>query len=155
MEFRMRTVLLFALSLFSFSNFAASELTVFDHLGQKHELSREQLLLMPQKEITTSLPWVDGKSVYSGVTLQTILETIDLPISSQVTFVALNDYKIAVPKEDFDDYHPIIAIKQNGEFMSVRDKGPYWLIYPLSSNPSINNTDFHAKMIWQIRDIHL
>ncbi|CAK2335628.1 hypothetical protein VCRA2119O147_300047 [Vibrio crassostreae] len=39
--------------------------------------------------------------------------------------------------------------------MSVRDKGPYWLIYPLSSTPDIDNTDFHAKMIWQIRDIHL
>ncbi|MFA0056772.1 MULTISPECIES: hypothetical protein [Vibrio] len=151
----MRTALLFILSLCSFSIFATSELTVFDHLGQKHQLSREQLLLLPQKEITTSLPWVDGKSVYSGVTLQTILETIDLPISSQVTFVALNDYKIAVPKEDFDDYHPIIAIKQDGKFMSVRDKGPYWLIYPLTSTPDIDNTDFHGKMIWQIRDIHL
>jgi hypothetical protein len=29
------------------------------------------------------------------------------------------------------------------------------LIYPLSSTPDIDNTDFHAKMIWQIRDIHL
>ncbi|MCW0470047.1 hypothetical protein OH492_17340 [Vibrio chagasii] len=50
---------------------------------------------------------------------------------SLVTIVALNDYKVAVPKEDFDDYQPIIAIKQNGEFMSVRDKGPYWLDLPV------------------------
>ncbi|MEZ8815384.1 hypothetical protein AB4401_09110 [Vibrio cyclitrophicus] len=151
----MRTVFLFIIFLFSFSNLAASELTVFDHLGQKHKLSTEQLLSLPQKEIETSLPWVDGMSVYSGVTLQTVLETLDKPIPSQVTFVALNDYKIAVPKEDFLDYQPIIAIKQNGKLMSVRDKGPYWLVYPLSSNPEIDSTDFHAKMIWQIRDIHL
>ncbi|MEZ8466385.1 hypothetical protein AB6D04_19135 [Vibrio splendidus] len=151
----MRAALLFILSLCSFSIFAASELTIFDHLGQKHQFSREQLLLLPQKEITTSLPWLDGELVYSGVALQTVLETKDLPMTSQVTFVALNDYKIAVPKEDFDDYQPIIAIKQNGQFMSVREKGPYWLIYPLSSTPDIDNTDFHAKMIWQIRDIHL
>ncbi|WP_427916892.1 hypothetical protein [Vibrio splendidus] len=155
MEFKMRAALLFILSLCSFSIFAASELTIFDHLGQKHQFSREQLLLLPQKEITTSLPWLDGEMVYSGVALQTVLETKDLPMASQVTFVALNDYKIAVPKEDFDDYQPIIAIKQNGQFMSVREKGPYWLIYPLSSTPDIDNTDFHAKMIWQIRDIHL
>ncbi|WP_372308573.1 hypothetical protein [Vibrio splendidus] len=155
MEFKMRAALLFILSLCSFSIFAASELTIFDHLGQKHQFSREQLLLLPQKEITTSLPWLDGELVYSGVALQTVLETKDLPMTSQVTFVALNDYKIAVPKEDFDDYQPIIAIKQNGQFMSVREKGPYWLIYPLSSTPDIDNTDFHAKMIWQIRDIHL
>ena len=151
----MRAALLFILSLCSFSIFAASELTIFDHLGQKHQFSREQLLLLPQKEISTSLPWLDGELVYSGVALQTVLETKDLTMASQVTFVALNDYKIAVPKEDFDDYQPIIAIKQNGQFMSVREKGPYWLIYPLSSTPDIDNTDFHAKMIWQIRDIHL
>jgi hypothetical protein len=155
MEFKMRAALLFILSLCSFSIFSASELTIFDHLGQKHQFSREQLLLLPQQEISTSLPWVDGELVYSGVALQTVLETMDLPMASQVTFVALNDYKIAVPKEDFDDYQPIIAIKQNGQFMSVREKGPYWLIYPLSSTPDIDNTDFHAKMIWQIRDIHL
>jgi hypothetical protein len=76
-------------------------------------------------------------------------------MSKHVTLVALNDYKISVPNEDFKKYKPIIAIKQDGEFMSVRDKGPFWLIYPLSSKPDINNTDFHAKMIWQIRDIHL
>ncbi|OEF94741.1 hypothetical protein [Vibrio splendidus] len=151
----MRTVFLLMLWLCSFSIFAASELTVFDHSGQKHGFSREQLLSLPQKEITTTLPWVEGLTVYSGVTLQTVLENIDLPISSQVTFVALNDYKIAVPKEDFDTYEPIIAIKKNGELMSVREKGPFWLIYPISANPETNTPDFHAKMIWQIRDIHL
>ncbi|WP_390904564.1 hypothetical protein [Vibrio pomeroyi] len=151
----MRTALLLIFSFCSFSIFAASELTVFDHLGQKHEFSREQLLSLPQQEISTTLPWVDGESVYSGVTLLAVLESMDLPVSAQVTFVALNDYKVAVPKEDFYDYQPIIAIKLNGEFMSVRDKGPYWLIYPLSTRPDIDNTDFHAKMIWQIRDIHL
>ncbi|MEZ9268177.1 hypothetical protein AB9R79_16705, partial [Vibrio splendidus] len=84
----MRAALLFILSLCSFSIFAASELTIFDHLGQKHQFSREQLLLLPQKEITTSLPWLDGELVYSGVALQTVLETKDLPMASQVTFVA-------------------------------------------------------------------
>ncbi|MEZ8116690.1 hypothetical protein [Vibrio splendidus] len=151
----MRTVFLFVLWFCSFSIFAASELTVFDHSGKKYALSREQLLTLPQTEITTTLPWVEGLTVYSGVTLQTVLENMDLPISPQVTFVALNDYKIAVPKEDFDTYEPIIAIKKNGEFMSVREKGPYWLIYPISANPETNTPDFHAKMIWQIRDIHL
>ncbi|WP_411060646.1 hypothetical protein [Vibrio chagasii] len=151
----MRTALLCFFSLCSFSIFASSGLTLFDHTGKKYELSREQLLLLPQTEIKTVLPWSEGESLYSGVTLQVILESIDLSMSSLVTIVALNDYKVAIPKEDFYDYQPIIAVKQNGEFMSVREKGPYWLIYPLSSQPDINNPDYHAKMIWQIRDIHL
>ena len=151
----MRTTLLAFLSLCSFPTFAAANLTVFDHLGQKYELSREQLLQLPQTEITTALPWSEGESVYGGVTLQVVLEAFELSMPPLVTFVALNDYKVAIPKEDFYNHQPIIAIKLNGQFMPVREKGPYWLIYPLSSKPEINNTDFHARMIWQIRDIHL
>ncbi len=52
----MRTTLLAFFYLCSFPIFAAANLTVFDHLGQKHELSREQLLQLPQTEITTALP---------------------------------------------------------------------------------------------------
>ena len=151
----MRTTLLFFLSLCSLSVCASSDLSIFDHSGKKRELSREQLLQLPQTEITTVHPWSEGEFVYSGVTLQVVLEAMDLRIPPFVTIVALNDYKVVVPQEDFYNYQPIIAIKQNGEFMSVRDKGPYWLIYPLSSKPDINRTDFHAKMIWQIRDILL
>jgi len=70
----MRTTLLAFLYLCLFPIFAAANLMVFDHLGQKHELSREQLLQLPQTEITTALPWSEWESVYGGVTLQVVLE---------------------------------------------------------------------------------
>lgn len=151
----MRSTLFVFLLSYSLSVLASSNLSVFEHTGKKHELSREQLLQLPQTEITTALPWSEGESVYGGVTLQVVLEALELSMPPLVTIVALNDYKVAIPKEDFCDHQPIIAVKRNGQFMPVREKGPYWLIYPLSSKPEINNTDFHAKMIWQIRDIRL
>ena len=110
----MRTVFLLMLWLCSFSIFAASELTVFDHSGQKHGFSREQLLSLPQKEITTTLPWVEGLTVYSGVTLQTVLENMDLPISSQVTFVALMTIKLRCPKKILIPMNPSLRLKRMG-----------------------------------------
>jgi len=151
----MKSLSLLLLLFLPFVSVNASQLTIFDQSGKKHSLTREQLLSLPQHEISTELPWIEGQSSYSGVDLNEVLKSIDVSMSKHVTLVALNDYKISVPNEDFEKYKPIIAIKQDGEFMSVRDKGPFWLIYPLSSKPDINNTDFHAKMIWQIRDIHL
>lgn len=151
----MQTALLGFLLLCSFSVFGEPHLSVFDHSGQKYELSRDKLLSLPLTEITTAHPWSEGESIYEGVTLLAVVESMNLSVSSSVTFVALNNYKITIPKSDFYDYQPVIAIKQNGAFMSIRDKGPYWLIYPLSDRPDINNASFHTKMIWQLRDIYL
>ena len=75
----MGTTLLAFIYSCSFPIFAAANLTVFDHLGQKHELSREQLLQLPQTEITTALPWSEGVSVHGGVTLQ-VAFTFSIPL---------------------------------------------------------------------------
>ncbi|GAL28475.1 hypothetical protein JCM19239_1551 [Vibrio variabilis] len=37
--------------------------------------------------------------------------------------------------------------------MSIRDKGPYWVIFPLSQYPEIDNTDYHSMMIWQLKEV--
>ncbi|MCC8256582.1 putative pterin-binding protein [Vibrio campbellii] len=131
-----------------------AELNVYDSEGKKYVLSTLELLELPQTTITTKIPWNPEASEYSGITMNTLLKFLDISINKQVTFVALNDYKISIPKEDFLEYQPIIAIKENRKLMSIRKKGPYWLIYPLSTHPEINNTDFHAKMIWQIKDVY-
>ena len=79
MEFKMRSTLLVFLLSYSLSVLASSNLSVFEHTGKKHELSREQLLQLPQTEITTALPWSEGESVYGGVTLLVVF-TFSIPL---------------------------------------------------------------------------
>ena len=150
----MKRKLLVLMTFFSMIPVTNAELNVYDSAGEKHIFSTEKLLSMPQKTITTKLPWNETVSEYRGITMDTLLSEVNVSIHKQVTFIALNDYKISVPKEDFSEYEPVIAIKENGKLMSIREKGPYWLIFPVSTHPEIDNTDYHAKMIWQIKEVH-
>ncbi len=43
---------------------------------------------------------------------------------TKVTAVALNDYVSSLPMEDFKKFKVIPAMKRDGNYMAVRDKGP-------------------------------
>jgi len=39
--------------------------------------------------------------------------------------------------------------------MSVRDKGPLWLVYPRHMNSQFGNDKYNARWIWQIATIEV
>jgi len=64
--------------------------------------------------------------------------------------VALNDYAVTIPVADLEDAAPILATRMNGETMSVRDKGPYWVVFPYDSDPKYSTETNYARSIWQL-----
>ena len=51
---------------------------------------------------------------------------------SKVT--ALNDYTTVIPLSDFKKYNAILALKINGKYMRIRDKGPFYsLCIPMTA----------------------
>ncbi len=55
-----------------------------------------------------------------------------------------------IPATDWVDGGPIIAYLQNGNPMSVRDKGPLWVIYPYDDNPDYQSEVTYSRSIWQL-----
>lgn len=139
------------LSTFAFS----ADLTVVGKDNVRYTVTLAQIESLPVESMTTDLPWATSASKFEGVSLQDIIAFLGLSAQDNVTFVALNNYQITIPFSDFERFSPIIAFKNNGQYMSIRSKGPYWLVYPLSRYPELDNTDYHAKMIWQLKEIHL
>lgn len=103
-------------------------------------------------EIATSTPWTQGVVRFSGPTLGALaaLEEGDVV---EARLSALNDYSIDVPAEDWAAYDVVLASRADGERMRVRDHGPFWLVYPLDSDPALQTQRYHARMIWQVRRI--
>lgn len=60
-----------------------------------------------------------------------------------------------IPSEDIDKYNPILAIRKDDKLMSVRDKGPVWVIYPLSDFKEEKNEVLHSRMVWQVDKIDI
>jgi hypothetical protein len=116
----------------------------------KVDLDLAALEQMPHHRIATSTPWTDGVSAYEGVLLRDLMKELGIT-GSTVKLTALNDYQIAIPTTDFEQYDVLLAYSRDGEAMPVRDKGPLWVIYPLDDHPELNGQETHAKMIWQVR----
>jgi hypothetical protein len=67
--------------------------------------------------------------------------------------VALNDYSTEIPMEDFSKHNVILALKRDGEYMPVRDKGPLFIVYPYDSSPELQTQTYYARSAWQVAKI--
>lgn len=107
---------------------------------------------LPQVEFTTETPWTSGDQRFSGPSLGTLAALGGVPVSS-ARVTALNDYEMDVPAEDWEESGAILASRRNGETMPVVDKGPYWVMYPISSDPKLNSQFYHGRMVWQVKAV--
>ncbi|WP_372530086.1 oxidoreductase [Hyphomonas atlantica] len=99
--------------------------------------------------IVTSTIWTHGVLEFEGVRLSKLAELLGIESGVFVGF-AINDYSVEIPVSDAFDYQPIIAYKRDGKFMSVRDKGPLWIIYPYDLDPATNTELIFSRSIWQL-----
>lgn len=67
--------------------------------------------------------------------------------------MALNDYTTEVPVDDFHKFPVIPALKMNGEYMRIRDKGPLFIVYPYDSSAELQNQIYYSRSAWQVSKI--
>lgn len=67
-----------------------------------------------------------------------------------VVATALNDYVTEIPIADFSVYNVLLALKRDGEYMTPRDKGPLFIVYPFDSDPVLHHQRFYSRSAWQL-----
>lgn len=112
------------------------------------------LAALPQRTTITTSPWYDGKQTFAGPLGWALLNQIGAT-GTMLKVTALNDYVSEIPVGDFKDYKVILATSLNGEPMSVRDKGPIFIIYPFDEEPSLNNETYYGRSAWQVKSIEV
>lgn len=118
------------------------------------EFDLAMLDALPQTHFTTSTIWTDGTAEYSGVELSTLLEAVEGD-GTQLLMTALNDYAIEVPASEAVSGGPILATRVDGKPLSVRDKGPIWVIYPFDDNEAYKTEVTYSRSIWQLKSIEV
>jgi len=86
------------------------------------QFDRTMLEAMGMVEIETTTPWYKGLVKFEGVPLAKLMAAVQAS-GDKIVAVALNDYAVEVPMEDISKYNVILALKRDGEYMPVRDKG--------------------------------
>jgi len=97
----------------------------------------------------TETIWTEGVQRFEGVPLSALMETLGVE-SGTLVATAVNDYSVELPAIDENGDGPLVAFRQNGAEMSVRDKGPLWIVYPYDSDPAYKSEVIYARSIWQL-----
>lgn len=115
---------------------------------------KAMLEALERRTATMETPWTEGRVAFEGPLLRAILDAAGAQGRTLIVR-ALNDYSAEVPMEDARDYPTILAIRMNGEEMSVRDKGPLFMIYPFDRHPELYNEKYFSRSVWQIEEIEV
>ena len=120
--------------------------------GDAARFDRQMLNALPQHRLETYTDWTDGLQAFEGPLLADLLAFVGAH-GETLRAAALNDYEVSIPIADTDDYPVLLALRQNGEPIALRDKGPIWIIYPNPDPEAATASAHNDKSIWQLRSL--
>jgi len=120
--------------------------------GEAAVFDRMMLESLGYVDVVTTTPWHDGKTTFSGVPLLQLLEYVGAS-GETIVAVALNDYEVEIPVSDAIETGVIAATKMNGNDMSVKEKGPIFIIYPYDSSDALQSQTYYTRSAWQVAEL--
>ncbi|WP_406569091.1 putative pterin-binding protein [Aeromonas caviae] len=140
------------LVLFSFGTQASSSSLLQLILPDKREITLDEAALaaLPQVEFETATPWTLGTHRYRGPTLKSVLAAQQVDSASAIDVAALNGYQQRVDLSLFAKVPLTLVRYQDDKPLTRRNKGPLWLLVPLSAHPDMDVSAIHNNMVWQV-----
>lgn len=106
-----------------------------------------------QSEIITTTTWTGPEPIrFEGPRLGDLAEAgslsgVDLLVSAE------NGYTSRIPWEMIRTFDPILAISANGEPLTLRTKGPVFLVWPRSEHPELLAETTDGMWTWYANHI--
>jgi hypothetical protein len=117
-------------------------------------LDFDALAALDAETLETTTIWTEGLQSFQGVSLKTLTDLLGTKEGTLLA-TAINDYTVEIPVSDAVEGGPIIAYLMNDKEMSVRDKGPLWVIYPYDRNADYRSEVVYSRSIWQLDRIEV
>ena len=117
--------------------------------GAEVSFDREMLEALGTVSFETTTPWDKERVRFEGVPLGRLLDRLGAS-GTRLVAVALNDYSAELPVEDVRRYEVILALRRNGEYMPVQNRGPLFIVYNFDSDPELKNPRFYGRSVWQV-----
>lgn len=122
--------------------------------GQRALFDRPMLETMSGTKIRTKTPWYTAEVEFEGVLFPTLLKEIGAS-GDKLLITALDDYSAEIDIADLTQNQAILALKRDGQYLSISDKGPLFVVYPYDSKPELKNEKYYTKSVWQVRRIEV
>ncbi len=129
-------------------------LLTLDLNGEETHLTLQDLEALGAESFETATIWTTGPQRFTGVSLATLVAGLSVSAGT-LDARAVNEYSVEIPLSDAVQGGPIVAYQRNGKTMSLRSKGPLWLVYPYDSNPAYRTEAVYSRSIWQLDSLTL
>jgi hypothetical protein len=117
--------------------------------GETAQFDRPMLEALGMTSFETTTPWYDKTVRFEGPLMTSLMDAVDA-FGDSVVALALNDYSTTIPRADFAQFKPILALKRDGNYLPVRDKGPLFVVYPYDSSPELKQQKYYGRSAWQV-----
>jgi hypothetical protein len=105
--------------------------------------------------ITTKTQWTGDRDIhFVGVPLSKLLSTVGTT-GATIRATALNDYRVSFGVADAIAKDALVAFEADGKRLSVREKGPFWIVFPWSTRPELATEVVSGMSIWQLTDLEI
>ena len=92
---------------------------------------------------------------FEGIPISQLLDRFALPGVDEVTALGIDGYRRTIPVAELVEHDAFIALRQDGDYLSRRERGPLWIIFPdvpaksgktlLEEKPYLG-----SYMVWQL-----
>jgi hypothetical protein len=104
--------------------------------------------------VRTRTPWTHGVSEFEGVLLRDVLRLVGAR-GDTIRASALNDYVAEIPASDPASHDVILALKKDGEYLTVRTMGPILVLYPFDEDPVLQTEAVYTRSVWQLAELEV
>lgn len=116
-------------------------------------LSAKQLEELPQKTFKTMHTWAPIAQEFSGPLLADVLK-LACPNVRDIYLRSLDQYSVMVNFPTVAKYEPIVALKINGQSLTIRERGPLWLMVN-TDGYKIPTRSLDNMLVWQLYYIRI
>lgn len=120
--------------------------------GDNAEFDAEMLDALPLTQFATASPWHANPVTFDGPSLKSILNAVGAQ-GKVLRMIAMNKYETMVPFDDAAEFEPVLARRADGKELTIRQKGPVFMIYPFDSKPKLKSDIYYSRSIWQLQKI--
>ena len=129
----------------------SGKLTQPNH-GKDATFSMEMLEKLPQQTFTTKTPWYPRPVTFTGPLMRDVLAAAGAS-GKQISARAIDDYKTLIPMSDAQNFNVILARQIDGKNLSIREKGPLFIVYPYDSKPELQAQVYLDRSAWQLKSL--
>ena len=112
------------------------------------------LAALPRTSFATSTIWTEGVQTFSGVELRSLVDYLGIT-GGTLKIIAINNYSVQIPVSELVAGGALLADQRDGKPMSLRDKGPLWVVYPYDSGQEFRNEVVYSRSVWQVDRIEV